>query len=239
MIRWKRLTTLNGTTGGTASLSPHPNSLADLTFDAVAAFECCIQTGNRIGHQEDLGWKGTTRDHPMDYIILCRRELSQAAWLQSGTTCLNSSKKFWARMRRSGSVRVDSASAAHHRGEQEDYCEYRIRHVERESHDRGSSSIAHAECLDRPHPAHDGRSKPRERNKPHYPGGERPFAIFRLAKGSLRTMRRWDSSGSPTRRPASRGPDRSYPTRREEVRAYSPLHNGGGRPALCPRATSR
>ena len=74
-------------------------------------------------------------------------------------------------MRRSGSVRVDSASAAHHRREQEDYCEYRIRHVERESHDRGPSSIAHAECLDRPHPAHDGRSKPRERNEPHYPGG--------------------------------------------------------------------
>ena len=50
MIRWKRLTTLNGTTGGTASLSPHPNSLADLTFDAVAPFEGSVQAGDRVGH---------------------------------------------------------------------------------------------------------------------------------------------------------------------------------------------
>ena len=33
----------------------------------------------------------------MSYIILCGRQLSQAAWLHSGTTCLNSPKKFWTR----------------------------------------------------------------------------------------------------------------------------------------------
>ena len=97
------------------------------------------------------------------------------------------SKRSWARTRcavdretpsRAGGSHSTSGiegaqSVAHHCCEQEDRCEYRIRYVEPESHDRKRSSIAGAERPDRPHPARDTRSEPHKRNEPRDPWRER------------------------------------------------------------------